>query len=40
MGGTYSTHGRDDVLVGNVKVRDKLEDLGVEGTIVLEHLIE
>jgi hypothetical protein len=40
LGGACSMHGRDknaySILVGNLKGRDHLENLGLDGKIVLE----
>jgi hypothetical protein len=42
MGETCTTHGGDDTRfwLGNLKGRDHSEDLGIDGKIILEWIIE
>jgi hypothetical protein len=43
MGRAHSKHGRDKMhkifLLGNLKGRDHLEDLGIDGKIILEGIL-
>lgn len=40
MGGLYCTCGEEDILVGNLRERDRLEVLGIDGIIQLKFILK